>query len=55
VGQEIGELLPLGDRARLPLARVQEWMARYNAVIMAVVWLLIGVKLLGDAIRGLSE
>jgi hypothetical protein len=29
-------------------------MARYNAVIMSVLFLLIGAKLIGDAISGFS-
>jgi threonine/homoserine/homoserine lactone efflux protein len=44
----------LGDRSGPPLARLQDWMARNNAVIMAVILLLIGAKLIGDAIRGFS-
>ena len=43
----------LGERAR-PLARLKNWMARYNGVIMAVILLLIGAKLVGDAIRDFS-
>jgi hypothetical protein len=35
------------------LGRLQDWMARNNAVIMAVLCLVIGVKLIGDAIGGL--
>ena len=31
------------------------WMARNNAVIMAVQLLIIGVKLIGDAISGFSS
>jgi hypothetical protein len=38
VGQAIGDMLP----------------ARNNGVIMAVILLLIGVKLIGDAISGFS-
>jgi cytochrome c biogenesis protein CcdA len=44
----------LGDRSAPFLARLKDWMARNNAVIMAVILLLIGVKLLGDAISGFS-
>jgi threonine/homoserine/homoserine lactone efflux protein len=47
--------LALGDRSREPLDRVREWMARNNAVIMAVLFVLIGAKLVGDAISGLSS
>jgi threonine/homoserine/homoserine lactone efflux protein len=45
----------LGDRAGPLLARLKEWMARHNAVIMVVILLLIGVKLVGDAISGFSS
>jgi threonine/homoserine/homoserine lactone efflux protein len=45
----------LGDRSGPLLARLKDWMARNNAVIMAMILLLIGVKLLGDAISGFSS
>jgi threonine/homoserine/homoserine lactone efflux protein len=45
----------LGDRSREPLNRLRAWMARNNAVIMAVLFLLIGAKLVGDAISGFSS
>jgi threonine/homoserine/homoserine lactone efflux protein len=45
----------LGDRSEPLLARLESWMARNNAVIMAVLLLVIGVKLLGDAIAGFSS
>ena len=44
----------LGDRAIPLLNRLKAWLAQNNAVIMAVVLLLIGVKLVGDAIAALS-
>jgi threonine/homoserine/homoserine lactone efflux protein len=44
----------LGDRAPDLLGRLKDWMARNNAVIMAVLCLIIGAKLIGDAIAGLS-
>ncbi len=44
----------LGDRSEPLLQRIKHWMAQNNAVIMAVILLLIGVKLLGDAISGFS-
>jgi threonine/homoserine/homoserine lactone efflux protein len=46
--------LALGDRSSEPLNRLRAWMARYNAVIMAVLFLLIGAKLIGDAVSGFS-
>ena len=45
----------LGDRSRQPLDALRSWMARNNAVIMTVLFLLIGAKLVGDAIAGFSD
>ena len=45
----------LGDRSGPLLARLESWMARNNAVIMAVLSLVIGAKLIGDAIAGFSS
>jgi hypothetical protein len=36
------------------LAQLKSWMAHNKAVIMALLCLIIGVKLIGDAISGLS-
>jgi threonine/homoserine/homoserine lactone efflux protein len=47
--------LALGDRSREPLDGVRRWMSRNNSVIMAVLFLLIGAKLVGDALSGFSE
>jgi hypothetical protein len=44
----------LGERSVRLLAGLRDWMSRYNAVIMSVLCLLIGVKLIGDAISGLT-
>jgi Sap, sulfolipid-1-addressing protein len=44
----------LGDRSQRILAELREWMGQHNAVIMAVICLIIGVKLIGDAISGFS-
>ncbi len=44
----------MGDRAGPLLDSLKAWMAHNNAVIMAVLMLVIGVKLTGDAIAGLS-
>jgi threonine/homoserine/homoserine lactone efflux protein len=44
----------LGDRAGAILNRLKTWMAKNNALIMAVLLLVIGVKLIGDAISGFS-
>jgi threonine/homoserine/homoserine lactone efflux protein len=45
----------MGDRAGPLLGAVRTWMARNNAVIMAVLFVVIGAKLIGDAIGGLSS
>lgn len=45
----------LGDRSGPLLARLESWMARNNAVIMAVLSLVIGAKLIGDAVAGFSS
>jgi threonine/homoserine/homoserine lactone efflux protein len=45
----------LGDRSRELLDGIKDWMARNNTVIMVVILALIGVKLIGDAISGLSS
>ncbi len=47
--------LAMGDRSRPLLDGIQSWMARNNTVIMVVILALIGVKLIGDAISGLSS
>ena len=44
----------LGDRATPLLDALKTWMGRNNAVIMAVLCLVIGAKVLGDAISGFS-
>ena len=51
----VGVLTPLvlatalGDRSQKPLDTVRGWMALNNATIMAVLFLIIGAKLIGDA------
>lgn len=56
----VGVLAPLvlaaalGDRSRDLLEGIRSWMARHSAAIMAVLFLLIGAKLIGDAVAGLS-
>jgi threonine/homoserine/homoserine lactone efflux protein len=47
--------LALGDRSRGLLDGLRSLMARHNAVIMAVLFLVIGAKLIGDAIAGFSD
>jgi hypothetical protein len=54
VGAPVGIYLGMGKRSAELLGRLKDWMGQHNAVIMAVLCLGIGVKLLGDAISGLS-
>lgn len=51
----VGLSLVLGERSHEPLEGLRRWMARHNAVIMATLFLLIGAKLIGDAIAGFSN
>ena len=44
----------LGERSRHLLDEMRTWLAKENAVIMAVLLLIIGVKLIGNAISGFS-
>jgi threonine/homoserine/homoserine lactone efflux protein len=45
----------MGERAGALLDGLQRWMARNNAVIMAVLLVVIGAKLVGEAISGFSS
>jgi threonine/homoserine/homoserine lactone efflux protein len=54
VGTPVFLYFALGNRSRATLERLKTWMARNNAVIMAVLLLVIGVKLIGDALAGFS-
>src|SRR5262249_46808315 len=54
VGAPVGVALAMGGRSGQILDDLKNWMARNNAVIMAVLLLVIGVKLIGDAISGFS-
>ena len=53
MGVPVGIYFALGDRSARVLGSLKDWMARNNAVIMAVLCLIIGVKLIGDAIGAL--
>jgi threonine/homoserine/homoserine lactone efflux protein len=44
-----------GERSAELLERLRVWMARYNAVILAAILTVIGAKVIGDAISGLSS
>ena len=45
----------LGERAERALAEVKEFMSDHNAVIMAVVCLVLAAKLIGNGIGGLTD
>ena len=55
VGTPVVIYFVLGERSESMLATLKDWMGRHNAVIMAVLCLVIGVKLIGDAIGGLTS
>jgi hypothetical protein len=54
VGAPVVIYFAMGKRAATILDELKTWMAQNNAAIMAVLCLIIGVKLIGDAITGLS-
>ncbi|MET0146440.1 MAG: GAP family protein [Ilumatobacteraceae bacterium] len=43
------------DRAAAPLASIKVFMSEHNAVIMMVVLIVLGAKLIGNAIAGLTD
>jgi threonine/homoserine/homoserine lactone efflux protein len=55
VGAPVAIFFLMGARATKILGELHEWMARENATIMAVICLIIGAKLIGDAIAGLAS
>ena len=55
VGAPLVLYFALGERSESMLATLKDWMGRHNAVIMAVLCLVIGVKLIGDAIGALAS
>jgi len=46
--------LAMGDKAAETLDGIKTWMAHSNAAIMAVLFVIFGVKLIGEAITGFS-
>ena len=44
----------MGDRAGPILDRLRGWLTRHSAVIVAVMLLVIGANLIGEAVSGLS-
>lgn len=55
VGAPVAIYFAMGDRATRILGELHDWMARENATIMAVICLVIGAKLIGDAITALAS
>jgi threonine/homoserine/homoserine lactone efflux protein len=55
VGAPVAIFFLMGERATKILDELHEWMTRENATIMAVICLIIGAKLIGDAIAGLTS
>jgi threonine/homoserine/homoserine lactone efflux protein len=53
-GVPVGIYFLMRDRAEDILENLRGWMARENATIMAVLCLIIGAKLIGDAISALA-
>lgn len=54
VGAPVVLYFALGTRSRELLGHVKRWMAEHNAAIQAVLLVVFGVKLIGDAISGFS-
>jgi threonine/homoserine/homoserine lactone efflux protein len=55
VGAPVVIYFAMGDRSRDLLERLKNWMVMHNAVIMGVIVLIIGFKLIGQGISGLSD
>jgi Sap, sulfolipid-1-addressing protein len=53
-GVPLGIHYAMGDRSPEVLGGIREWMIGNSRAIMAVLCLVIGVKLIGDAIAGLT-
>jgi threonine/homoserine/homoserine lactone efflux protein len=54
VGAPVVLYFALGERSRAMLEELKTWMSTNNTVIMAVLLLVLGWKLIGDGISGLS-
>jgi hypothetical protein len=54
VGTPVAIYIAMGARSEKLLSDLKDWMAQNNAVITAVICLIIGLKLIGDAIGGLT-
>ncbi|MFI1761345.1 GAP family protein [Streptomyces sp. NPDC020800] len=51
----LGVYLVMGERARNMLGNWKDWAARHNAAVMAVLFFVFGLKLLGDGIDVLTS
>ncbi len=54
VGAPVAIFFVMGERAAKLLAEMKDWMGTHNAAIMAVLFLVLGAKLIGDGISGLA-
>ena len=54
VGAPVAIFFLLGERAGKLLTEMKDWMGVHNAAIMAVLFLVLGTKLIGDGISGLA-
>jgi hypothetical protein len=54
VATPVAIFFTMGSRSRALLDRLKGWLTLNNSVIMASLLLVIGVKLIGDAISGFS-
>ena len=54
VGAPVVMIFALGDRSVKVLSELKDWMSHNNGAIIAVLLLVIGAKLIGDGITGLS-
>jgi len=54
VGTPVALYFAMGDRSEKLLAGLKDWMSARNAVILSVLCLIIGAKLIGDAISARS-
>lgn len=52
VGIPVATYFLMGERSASILEELKTWLSAHNAAIMAVILLVIGVKLLGDALAG---
>jgi hypothetical protein len=53
-GAPVDLYFAMGDRSKRLLDELKAWMGQHNAAIMTVLCLVIGAKLIGDAISGFT-